>query len=247
MADTNNKTEGTRSPNYPAVGLGDALEAVTKLYKADKRTPVNNETAAARFGFKGLSGPARVMIGALRQYGFIEKTERGHFRVSETALRAIHGTPEQKTEALRQAALAPALFQELSRSHMDAQEDTIRSYLITKKGFIDTGAKNAAKAFRDAMEVANVSASGYAPQENGDTSANNSADHEDWPMDPNTKPDTSVASSIPPLSWVLSVPRGIRAELRITGKDVKRDDLKRLKQQIDFLVESFDDGESETP
>ena len=41
-------------------------------------------------------------------------------------------------------------------------------------------------------------------------------------------------TALPPLSWVLSVPRGVRAELRITGKDVRRDDLERLKKQIDF-------------
>jgi hypothetical protein len=56
------------------------------------------------------------------------------------------------------------------------------------------------------------------------------------------KPEQSGAS-IPPLSWVLSVPRGVRAELRITGKDVTKGDLERLKQQIDFLVASFEDGD----
>jgi hypothetical protein len=44
---------------------------------------------------------------------------------------------------------------------------------------------------------------------------------------------------------VLSVPRGVRAELRITGKDIRRDDLERLKKQIDFLVESFDEEREE--
>jgi hypothetical protein len=52
-------------------------------------------------------------------------------------------------------------------------------------------------------------------------------------------------TTLPPLSWVLSVPRRIRAELRTTGKDVRRDDLERLKKQIDFLDESFNDEEAE--
>jgi hypothetical protein len=55
------------------------------------------------------------------------------------------------------------------------------------------------------------------------------------------KPETT-ASTIPPLSWVLSVPRRVRAELRVVGKDVTKGDLQRLKQQIDFLLESFEDG-----
>jgi hypothetical protein len=52
----------------------------------------------------------------------------------------------------------------------------------------------------------------------------------------------TTGSALPPLSWVLSVPRGVRAELRIVGKEVTKGDLQRLKQQIDFLVESFEDG-----
>jgi hypothetical protein len=38
-----------------------------------------------------------------------------------------------------------------------------------------------------------------------------------------------MASAIPPLSWVLSVPRGVRAELRIVGKEVTKGDLQRLE------------------
>lgn len=58
------------------------------------------------------------------------------------------------------------------------------------------------------------------------------------PADP---PPPVGAARIPPMNWVLSVPRGVRAQLIITG-DVKPDDLKRLKAQIDFLAESFADG-----
>ena len=47
---------------------------------------------------------------------------------------------------------------------------------------------------------------------------------------------------IPTQNWVLSVPRGVKAQLTITGADVKPEDLKRLKSQIDFLVDSLNDG-----
>lgn len=63
-------------------------------------------------------------------------------------------------------------------------------------------------------------------------------------MDQTPAKSESTNTAIPLLSWVLSVPRGVRAELRIVGKDVTKGDLQRLKQQIDFLVESFEDGET---
>lgn len=152
---------GERSGRYPGVSLGDALEAADKLYKAEKQSPMTNETAAVKMGYKGLSGPCRVMIGSLRQFGLIEKTAPGQFRLSRLAIEALHGNDAQKTKALATAALNPQLFSDLSRTHLDGSEDNIRSYLITTKGFIDTGARLAAKAFRDTMNLAQISASGY--------------------------------------------------------------------------------------
>lgn len=62
------------------------------------------------------------------------------------------------------------------------------------------------------------------------------------PPQPPNKPAVQQQQLIPPMNWVLSVPRGVRAQLIITG-NVKADDLKRLKTQIDFLVDSFDEAE----
>src|SRR5687768_1051827 len=175
--------EGSRSPNYPAIPLGEALDAIGKLWNAEKRTPVDNETAVKHFGFKGLSGPARVMIGTLRQYGLIDKTGAGRFKVSELAVRALHGTPEQKTEAIREAALNPMLFKELAEGYRDGTEAAITAYLVTKKGFVNSGARNAAKAFRNAMSLAKFDDSGYDHEKDGEKNENKIADLGDWPME----------------------------------------------------------------
>src|SRR5579859_1635823 len=142
MADEDNDRGGERSGRYPGVSLADALAAAEKLYKQERLAPVDNTTAAAKMGYKGLSGPARVMIGALRQYGLIEKTTVGRFRLSKAAIEAMHGNETQKANALKVAALNPPLFADLAKTHLEGSEDNIRSYLITEKGFIDTGARN---------------------------------------------------------------------------------------------------------
>ena len=42
-------------------------------------------------------------------------------------------------------------------------------------------------------------------------------------------------------TWTLSIPRNVKADLRIAG-DVTREDIARLKKQIEFLEESFEEG-----
>ena len=150
-----------RSPNYPAASLQVALEAAEKLWAVEKRTAIDHETAARAMGYKSLSGPARVMIGALRQYGLIEKAEKGHLRLSDTAVQILHGHGDEQAIALGQAALTPDLFLELSRSHLEASEGAIRSYLITKKQFADDGARKAAKAFKETVALGIKSQGGY--------------------------------------------------------------------------------------
>jgi hypothetical protein len=45
-------------------------------------------------------------------------------------------------------------------------------------------------------------------------------------------------------NWPLSVPRGVNAQLMITGQFTKAD-IARLKKQIEFLEESFDNETKE--
>lgn len=150
-----------RSPNYPALTLPQALEAASKLWEAEKRTPVSSETAAKSMGYKSLSGPARVAIGAMRQYGLVDKTEKGHLRLSDLAVRALHADGEELLQARIEAAQKPALFMELSETHSDASENAIRSYLITKKGFAEDGARKAARTFREALGLVQPQPPGY--------------------------------------------------------------------------------------
>jgi hypothetical protein len=44
-------------------------------------------------------------------------------------------------------------------------------------------------------------------------------------------------------NWPLSVPRGVNAQLMLTGQFTKAD-IARLKKQIEFLEESFDEEEA---
>ena len=110
-----------RSPNYPAIGLKDAIAEVQKLWKAEKKTVVSGDVAAKALGYKGLSGPPRVKLAALKKFGLVDDGPQG-MAVSDSAVRILHQPEdsEDRLKALRDAALRPGLFKELLKTHASA-------------------------------------------------------------------------------------------------------------------------------
>jgi hypothetical protein len=223
-----------RSPNYPALTLSNAVAAVNKLWESEKRTSVSSEAAALAMGYKSLSGPARVAIGAMRQYGLIDKAEKGHIRVSDLAVQILKGDEADRVVALSGAALNPPLFSELVNTHLDASENAIRSYLITKKGFVDDGARKAAKAFRDAVTLATPERSGYTPEETQEK-PKAMAGIESGQQGATGRATTDVSGVLS-----LKVPYGAGAlavEIRVTGEPLKRSHIAKVRRYLE-LAES---------
>lgn len=175
MADANatvvqpKKAGGTdRSPNYPQYTLTEAIALVQKLYDKEKRTVVSSEAVARSLGYGGLSGTARSAIATLRQYGLVEKTAGG-MRVSDTALAILHQPAEsqERNEALRDAAMKPALISELANTHADASDDSLKGFLVTKKAFTPDAAGRFIAAFRDSLTIAKAGQPGYNGRKDG--------------------------------------------------------------------------------
>jgi hypothetical protein len=225
-----------RSPNYPALGLSQAVEAARKLWDKEKRTPVAHATAATALGYGSLSGPARIAIAALRQYGLVDKPDPGHVKLSDRALRVLHGDEEAKKKALVEAASAPKLFRELAATHLDGSDNAIRSYLITKKDFSEEGARKAVKSFRDTVKLASPDASGY-------TADGNEEDDDDMEgietgqkaknaLDGGGKPPESVFSLTVPFSK-----GSISVQVRVSGDAMRPSHLARVRKYLE-LAES---------
>jgi hypothetical protein len=224
-----------RSPNYPGLSLKQALEAADKLWKAEKRTPVTHDAAATGLGYKSLSGPARVAIGTLRQYGLVDKSDKGHVRLSDLAVRALHGNAEDKQVALRQAAVNPALFKELAKEHSDASEAAISSYLITKKDFAEDGARKAAKAFRETLKLAKSDASGYTPPDEQEKPEDMQGNDTGQNTGTGGKPSDGVLS--------LNVPFGkgsINVQVRVAGNAISAAHLARVRRYLELAEEDLD-------
>jgi hypothetical protein len=153
----------TRSPEYPAISLKEAIERVKLVYDKDYQNRLPKHVIAEHMGYKSLSGASLPVLSALTKYGLLEG--RGdETRVSDLAVALIAhepGTPE-RMQALKQASVLPELFTDLDKRFQDgkASDQAIRSYLLTSK-FIPVAADAAIRAYRDTKEFVEAESAGY--------------------------------------------------------------------------------------
>ena len=157
----------TRSPNYPALSLGEVIEAITKIHREDRRNKMSRGTVARHLGYGGLSGPASVKIGALRAYGLLEG--RGdELRVSDDAVTIIADPPDspERQQAIREAALKPRLFDEIHQHYEGERpsEENLRSLLI-KRDFSDEAASRGIKVYLDTFDLVSRDGGSYIASE----------------------------------------------------------------------------------
>jgi len=60
-----------------------------------------------------------------------------------------------------------------------------------------------------------------------------------------SSPELSSASLTHSYALDISIPRNLKAELRIFGKDLKKEDLERLRKQLLRVVENLEDAFSD--
>lgn len=152
---TQKPTTKTRSPNYPAINLGDAIGHVRTIYRAQNQHPTTREVLAKLMGYKGLNGASATMVSALSKYGLIEGYG-DDLRVSNLGRDlVIHRSEDMEyRDAIELAAFAPPFFRELHENYGDIlpSEHALRTSLI-KRGFNDKAIPNVVRAYRDTMDL----------------------------------------------------------------------------------------------
>jgi len=208
---------------------------------------VQGEELARDLGFKSHSGPARTLIGAMRQYGLLEK-QGGGTGLSPTAQRIIRSPEgsEEHAAAIREAALIPNLFRDLYATHRGEPEDAIKSYLKLRRGFTEEGAAVAASAYRDTISFAKLTRHyGNGAAEAGEMPGRAFAKEPEYgiasreaaaPLD--QKPDHSLLTQ----TLMISIPRNFRVDVNVHGDRIERGDLARIKNQLDRRIEGLEDA-----
>jgi hypothetical protein len=143
-----------RSPRYPVIGLGDAIDKVSSVYKADYRNKIPKSLVAEHMGYSGINGASLGVISAVSKYGLLDGG-RDSMWVTPMAVDILErerGDPE-RIAAIRAAASEPELFVELDENFPEkASDSALRSYLITKREFLPDSAVKLIRAYRETKE-----------------------------------------------------------------------------------------------
>lgn len=234
-----------RSPNYPMFSLRTAIEKAKLVYQHEKRNFTTAAVIQRDIGYKEGTGPAGRAVSALRQYGLLEERS-GTYGVTDVGFLftyAEENAPERQA-ALRESALKPMIFRELIEQFPSGlpSDGTLRSYLIGKRGFNPTAVDEFIAVFKETMELANVVPGVYTPgQPSQDSGGGEQMETPIAPIGAGGQP-AKTPMGIHIWSWSLSIPRNVRAELKLTGTELKVEDVRRLKKQIESLEEAFEDS-----
>lgn len=157
-----------RSPAYPNVTLGAAIERLIEFDAYFKRSAARPEKVGEAWGIKGKAYVDRT-AAALRYFGLLEYQNTGPARqvvVSEEGRKFLRAQQEEtKRDVIKTAALRPkqiAKFWELWGRDRPADAACIDE-LVFKNGFSDNGARDFLKVYDETIIFAQLSNSDIIP------------------------------------------------------------------------------------
>ena len=170
MTDAEKKDDSTklaqgRSPAYPYIALGKALERVEQVYNAGVgQNPYPPGTFYKVWDVGAKSSAARQTMAALNHFGLVDYVGRGGDRevhLSDLSLKIVQDKrPDsaERTAAIRQAALTPPIHQKLYDKFPPPMPDDvfIAHFLISESRFNDSAAKFVMKEYADTISFAKL-------------------------------------------------------------------------------------------
>lgn len=148
----------SRSRNYPAIGLAEAMKRARELYDQDGKAAVASDVAVKAWGYGSINGASLRVLGALRQYGLLDDPAPKTVKLSPRALTILLEPPEsaERSTAIRAAARAPAVFTELLDQYgSDIPSDAaLISHLVRNANFSESAARSLIATFRANLELA---------------------------------------------------------------------------------------------
>jgi hypothetical protein len=163
------KKKRHRSPNYPAIGLKEAIDRVKQFISIDGRAGAAPALAAKHIGFSSAHGQAYSALAALKKFGLVEEKD-GRIVPTQRAIEinSLPETDERRKRAIGAAALSPPLYMELIEQYRPTgfpADETLAGELEAYKGFNPNGVKEFLKGLRETMEFAGLSDSSVLASE----------------------------------------------------------------------------------
>ena len=227
----------TRSPQYPAIGLKEAVEKIAEVYEKDYQNKLPREVIARHMGYQGLNGKSLGVLSALNKFGLLEG-RADESRVSDLAMSIIAhpvGTMERYT-AIKAASGMPDLFAEIDQRFQSGKvsDQAIRSYLLTQK-FIPTAVDAAIRSYRETKQLVETEAVDYdASQAKADIAE---ASHRvEWFPESHRLVASSPTGASKPMIEGMSVPSANPMKVVMTGDRIEVMALLSDAEAVDKLI-----------
>jgi len=242
-----------RSPNYPAVSLREAVERMRNLWQRDGKAGAPPKIAAVHIGFQSAHGQAMSVLAALKKFGLLDEV-KDRLVPTQRAVEILNLREDdsRRIQAVKDAALSPPIYRELAEQHRATglpDDDVLESELTTYKGFNPNAVAGFVKDFRDTLEFAGLLEKGVLKLEGMTTTPAQEEGKRSQHADFSHLKDFSGPTEQQPIPMTvrrypldISIPRNLRAELAITGQELRKEDLERLKKQLDRLIENLSDA-----
>lgn len=159
------KSPRHRSPAWPFISLGKAVERVRDFYKVNRDRDMGSSSANIAWGMGAKSGAGFQTIATLKQYGLMQESDTpGNIRLSEIALRIVRDQREVSSDrdaAIKQAALSPSIFGDIWSQWPDELPDdpAVEYYLVHDRGYSEDTAKTLLANYKSTIQFAKLTAS----------------------------------------------------------------------------------------
>lgn len=187
-----------RSPSFPFIPLGTAVERLEKFDEKFGRHPVPAKKAGLAWGMKEGSSQAYQTLAALKSFGFIDYSGSGDERVAfltNEARRYLRAQQDSiKRDVIVNAALKPKQVQKFwSDWRADPPPDEIRiDDLIFNHNFTEPAARTFLRVYDETIEFAGLSGA-EAGEDGGEADSPNGERGEDF-----SDQDRGSAPHVPP-------------------------------------------------
>ena len=150
-----------RSPNFPSMSLGDAVEAIKKVHAAEGRSKMPRLSMVKPLGYTSINGRSLSVLGALKAYGLIEG-RADDLRISPEGFVLANAPTDsvEYREALVASFRAPAAFQQFTDEDEGASADTLK-WKLQKVGFQADSAERLVRVYRESRDLVNAAGGAY--------------------------------------------------------------------------------------
>lgn len=165
------KTSG-RSPSFPYVDLGAALEMVRKVNREERGHPCSREVAFKHIGISAKSGPGRRTLAALKAFDLVElKDDTLHLTpLAHQIVDDERPVSPKRAKAIQKAALSPPIHERLWAKYKNnlPSDHQLRHELVWQEGFNKGSVDDFIGEYKRTLDFAKIGESGTIGPDAGD-------------------------------------------------------------------------------